>query len=197
MINPLEISLGNLAVVIPEQDGKHTKVKKGKPEMFLINGVFQENEQMFRVFGIGIDKDLEFDTTFDKVIPIKVADEILKDLGFTKKDDGFSMGDRANIKLMKTSNGCALFVATERRTGMLGFLCKIFGVPTEWCCLQANIKYVHDLQNIWYSLVGESLEVPRLRGKTFEQLEEEHQDRISKLQKESGELNGKPANNKL
>jgi len=196
MINPLEISLGNLAVVIPEQDGKHTKVKKGKPEMFLINGIFQENEQMFRVFGVGIDKDIEFDTGFDKVIPIKVQDEVLIDLRFTKKDDEFTMAGRENIKLVRTSQGCALFVATERRTGMLGILCKIFGVPTQWCCLRANIKFVHDLQNVWYSLVGESLEVPRLRGKTFDQLEVAYQERMLKEHKEAGKLNGQPEVNK-
>lgn len=187
MINPVELRLSNYAVVVPEADGKNSGIKKGVPEIYLINGIFQESKEMFRIFGIGVHRNAEFDTTFDRAIALNLGEEILGKLKFKKKGNDYLIEGRENIKLLKGGKGYALFAATEKRDGLFGILCRLFRIPITWVCLKANIRFVHDLQNIWYALTGETLEIDMLRGKTFEQLEKEEQKKLEESLKQDGQ----------
>lgn len=80
----------------------------------------------------------------EQVEPIHLTPEILEKCGFKKDYNGFSLVDKMSLSFAVSKDDEYLACWLDRALGII-------------------IKYLHQLQNIYFSLTGEELEIKRLQ----------------------------------
>ena len=138
-----ELRIGNLVSVTREKDN-------------------QKYEKVVSLTAVGIETfsikedDLIKVAVKDKLNPIPLTEEIIVKCGFEKYEgDDYPFYTRHNLVISDSYYGYGLFIIY---TDHYGFNDPLLGANEIDVKLQ-DVKYVHQLQNLYFALTGEELDI--------------------------------------
>lgn len=116
-------------------------IEKSGENSYYENSMIVKISQLYSsAFILGESNCKHFETIVPKIIPIVLTHEWLLKLGFSFQDDSFSI---RNLFIVFFENRIECYF----KDWAVGHLVKL-----------KNIQYVHQLQNLYFSLTGEELE---------------------------------------
>lgn len=131
MIKANELRVGNLLFETGIIDGYENLPDSEK--LTVIVAVINDIDQVVR--------DLQDNMhAYDSLYPIPLTEEWLLKFGFEKDWTGYALEDKNSLSFSVTKNGAYLACWLDRSLGI-------------------TIKYVHQLQNLYFALTGEELTI--------------------------------------
>lgn len=135
MIKANELRVGNLLFETGIIDGYENLPDSEK--LTVIVAVINDIDQVVR--------DLQDNMhAYDSLYPIPLTEEWLLKFGFEKDWTGYALEDKNSLSFSVTKNGAYLACWLDRSLGI-------------------TIKYVHQLQNLYFALTGEELTIKQRR----------------------------------
>ncbi len=146
----VEISASELRIGNYQESGSFKVRPLGISELFTLNG-----KTFSKINGIGIHYA---EMMAQKFTPIQISEEWLNKLGFVKNAENYDF----TISNGNLSDGLLKIILMNNHD-LSGFKVMIEGdneeIPRSEMVEIKEIKYIHQLQNIYYAIFGEELEL--------------------------------------